>query len=130
MAFVHPAIGVLTILLSFWIMSRGLVARQGVKQSTRARRFHKKWAPWAFAAMVLSGTTGLASTVLLRPDLSVGQTWHLWIGIVSISTMGAAGLLTRAFTRNDRLRTVHPWIGVGSVVLAVLQGIVGIELLP
>jgi hypothetical protein len=130
MAFVHPAIGALTILFSAWIMTRGLVARQGVKESTKARRFHKKWAPWAFAGMVLSGITGLLSTLLLRPDLTLGETWHLVLGLTSIGLMGAAGLLTRSFTRDPRLRTVHPWIGVAAVVVAAVQGIVGIELLP
>jgi uncharacterized membrane protein len=130
MAFVHPLIGTLTILATLWIMSRGLTARSGTKHATAARRLHKRWAPWVLAAMVLSGVTGVASTLTIRPDLHLGQTWHLAVGWVAIGLMAAAGLLTRAFTRDPRLRSVHPWIGVASAVLALLQGILGIELLP
>lgn len=130
MAFLHPLFGVLTIAFSVWIMSRGLAARSGTKHATRARRVHRRWAPWAFACMLLSGLSGTASTLVLRPDLTLGETWHLAIGWTAIGWMGAAGLLTRAFTRDPRLRRVHPWLGVGSVVLAIVQGIVGIELLP
>jgi hypothetical protein len=129
-AFVHPVIGAVTIVFSIWVMSRGLVARQGRKQSTAARRFHKRWAPWALGGMVASGVTGLGSTVLLRPDLTVGETLHLEVGLLGIGLMGVAGLLTRSFSRDPRVRTVHPWIGVASVIAAVVQGLLGIELLP
>ena len=53
--------------------------------------------------------------------------------------VGSAGEAGRAVERVDavadperdpRLRTVHPWLGVGSVALAVLQAILGIQLLP
>lgn len=130
MEFVHPAIGTVTLLFSMWILSRGLVAQRGIKASTVARRRHKRWAPWAFAAMVASGVSGAASTLWLRPDLTLGETWHLVVGLGSITVMGVAGLLTRAFTRDPRLRKVHPLIGILSVALGVLQGILGIQLLP
>ncbi|MEQ1569183.1 MAG: DUF4079 family protein [Myxococcota bacterium] len=130
MAFLHPILGTFTLLLSIVVMSRGLGARSGTKSATGARRFHKRWAPFALGAMVLSGLTGMASTWLLRDDLTLGETWHLVVGWVAIGVMGAAGLATRAFTRSPQLRTVHPVFGVVSVVLGILQGILGIELLP
>lgn len=130
MAFVHPVIGAFTILFSLWIMARGLTARQGGKSAHRARRFHKRWAPWAFAAMLISGITGTVSTVWLRPDLTLGETWHLALGWGSILLMGAAGVLTRAFTASPALRNIHPFVGIASVIAAFVQGILGIELLP
>ena len=130
MAFLHPVLGALTIVFSVWIMARGLTARQGGKSATNARRFHKRWAPWAFCAMLASGLTGTASTLLLRPDLTLGETNHLVVGWTAIGLMGAGGLLTRAFTRNPWLRSVHPWIGVAAVLLALAQGVIGIQLLP
>jgi UDP-N-acetylmuramyl pentapeptide phosphotransferase/UDP-N-acetylglucosamine-1-phosphate transferase len=130
MAFVHPVIGALTIVFSIWIMARGLLARQGGKTAHKARRFHKRWAPWALGAMVLSGVTGTLSTLWLRPDLTLGETWHLAVGWGSILLMGLAGLLTRAFTASPSLRNVHPFIGVASVAAGLAQGILGIELLP
>jgi UDP-N-acetylmuramyl pentapeptide phosphotransferase/UDP-N-acetylglucosamine-1-phosphate transferase len=130
MAFGHPVIGTLTILFSVWIMARGLLARQGGKNAHKARRFHKRWAPWALGGMVLSGVTGMASTWWLRPDLSLGETWHLAVGWLSILLMGLTGLLTRSFTRRPSLRNVHPFIGIASIAAALFQGILGIELLP
>lgn len=130
MELVHPVLGTATILAAAWVMTRGLTARTGSKKATNARRVHKRWAPWVFAAMLTSGLSGTASTYFLRDDLTLGETWHLAVGWLAIGVMGVAGLLTRAFTRNPTLRNVHPWIGVGSVALAILQGILGIELLP
>ena len=130
MAFVHPVLGTVAILISVYLMSRGLVARQGTKASTKARRTHKRWAWWSFGAMVLALVTGLGSTVFLRDDLELGDTLHLEIGIGVVAVMGVGGLLTRYFTRSPRLRWWHPWIGVVAVIGAIVQGIFGIELLP
>lgn len=130
MEFVHPAIGTLVILYSVWIMSRGLVARQGGKHAHQARRTHAKWAWYALYGMILAALTGIGSTLLLRPDLQLGETWHLALGLVCVALMGLAALLTRYFTKNAQLRKVHPWIGIAAVVLGIAQAIVGIELLP
>jgi len=129
-AFVHPVIGLLTVLLAVFVMSRGLTSRRRDSRAHAARRIHRRWAPWALAAMALSAVTGTASTVFLRQDLSLGETWHLAVGWTAVAWMSAAGLLTRAFTRNPSLRRVHPWLGVVSVALAVIQAILGIQLLP
>lgn len=130
MAFVHPVIGALTVLFAVFVMSRGLASRRSDLRATAARRVHRRWAPWALAAMLLSALTGTASTWFLRHDLTLGETWHLAVGWTAVAWMSAAGLLTRAFTRNPGLRAVHPWLGVISVALAVLQVILGIQLLP
>jgi cytochrome bd-type quinol oxidase subunit 2 len=130
MEFVHPALGAAVILYSVWIMSRGLAARQGGKGAHQARRTHKKWAWYALWGMVLAALTGIGSTLWLRPDLELGETWHLAIGLVCVGLMGLAALLTRYFTHNAQLRQVHPWIGIAAVVLGIAQAIVGIELLP
>ncbi|MEM6929718.1 MAG: hypothetical protein AAF602_22455, partial [Myxococcota bacterium] len=66
MAFVHPVLGVVAILLTVWIGSRGMVARQGTKASPKARRTHRKYAVIALGAMVVASITGTASTVWLR----------------------------------------------------------------
>jgi len=130
MAFVHPVIGTLAILFTVWIGSRGMVARQGVKASTQARRTHRRYAGWALVAMVVASVSGTASTLLLRDDLELGETWHLAIGWLIVGLMGVSALLTRAFTRNPTLRSAHHVLGLLAIAAAVLQAIVGIELLP
>ncbi len=130
LAFVHPILGTLAILFAIWIMSRGLVARQGRKQSAKARRTHRKWAFYALGAWVVALLTGVASTLWLRPDLELGETWHLGLGLGLVALMGVAGLLTRYFTRTPALRRIHPWVGIAAVVGGIVQALIGIELLP
>ena len=130
MAFLHPVLGTIAILLSVFIMSRGLVAQQGTKASTKARRTHKRWAWYALGAMVVAWLSGFASTVWLRDDLELGETWHLAVGVAVVALMGLGGLLTRYFTRNSTLRRIHPWVGIAAVVGSIVQALVGIELLP
>lgn len=131
MAFVHPAIGAIAVLLTVWFGSRGLVARQGTKASPKARRTHRRYAWWALVAMGLAAVTGLASTVWLRDDLEIGDTWHLEIGLAVVALMGVGALLTRRFTKTTpALRTAHLVLGLLAVAGSVLQAIVGIELLP
>ena len=130
MAFVHPVLGTVAILFSVWIMSRGLAARQRNKGAHAARRTHRRWAFYALGAMVVAAASGTASTIWLRPDLELGETAHLAVGIVVVVLMGIGGLLTRYFTRSNALRSIHPWIGIAAVVGSIVQGILGIELLP
>lgn len=131
MAFIHPVLGGIAVLLGVFIMSRGLVARQGTKASTKARRSHKRWAWWAFGAMVVALGSGVASTLWIRDDLEVGEeTVHLELGIAVVVVMGLGGLATRYFTRDPRWRALHPWVGIAAVLGALAQAVIGIELLP
>ncbi len=130
MAFVHPVIGTVVVLFSLWIMSRGLRARQGGKGAHAARRTHKRWAWYALVGMLLALTSGMASTLWIRPDLELGETWHLALGWLVVGLMAIAALLTRYFTHNAQLRQIHPWIGIAAVGGGIAQAIVGIELLP
>ena len=130
MAFIHPILGTLAILLGVFIMSRGLVAQRKTKAATKARRSHKRWAWYALYAMVIAWVTGFASTVWLRDDIELGDTWHLAVGIAVVVLMALGGLLTRYFTKRQELRSIHPWIGIAAVAGAILQGVLGIILLP
>lgn len=130
MEWVHPVFGTVAILLTLWLMSRGLVARQGTKASTGARRMHKRWGWWVLGAMALALSSGIVSTVLVRPDLELGETWHLAVGFVSVGLMGLGALLTRRFTASPQLRSWHLVVGLAAVLAALFQGVLGIELLP
>lgn len=127
---VHPALGAATIGLTLVLASRGLVARQGTKASTAARRTHQRLGPWVLGAMWVTLVGGFASTALLRDDLAVGDTWHTAVGVATVLGMTGSWLSTRAFVRGPRVRTAHLALGLGVAVLAILQGLLGIELLP
>jgi len=130
MAFVHPVLGAVAVLYVLWIASRGLVARQGATAAHRARRTHKRWAKWGLLLMALAVSTGISSTLLVRPDLMLGETWHLVVGLSVLGLMGLGALLTRQFVRQPWLRAVHLAVGIATVAAAITQAILGIELLP
>lgn len=127
---IHPVLGALAIAGTVWLMSRGLVARQGSKASAAARRAHKRWSWWVLGVMALAVVTGIASTLLVRPDLELGDTLHLWVGLGSLGLMALGALLTRAFTRSPALRSWHLVVGLLTVLMVLWQGVLGIELLP
>ncbi len=130
MSYLHPLLGACAVLLTAFVATRGLVARQGGKPATAARRLHRRLGPWALGLMWASAILGTTSTLVLRPDLTLGETWHLAVGWAGVALMTVAALLTRQFTREPRLRSVHPWIGVVALLAALLQALTGIELLP
>lgn len=80
--------------------------------------------------MGLALVTGFASTLWIREDLEVGETWHTAVGVGSVVLMAVGAVLTRYFTRDPRLRKLHPWFGIAAVMGALFQGILGIQLLP
>jgi hypothetical protein len=130
MYLVHPTLGVLTLLATFFLASRGLVARQGVVSSSDARRLHKRLGPWVLGAMWVTLAGGFGSTLLLRPDLTVGETWHTAVGLFTVGAMTTGWLTTRAFVRGTWVRSVHLAIGIVVLLAGILQGLLGIELLP
>ena len=114
MAFLHPILGALTVLFAAFVMSRGLASRQRRAGAHAARRTHRRWAPWALAAMVLSATTGTASTLALRDDLTLGETWHFAVGWtaderrgIAVVTVDDRGPGVRA---SDRERIFEPYV--------------------
>jgi hypothetical protein len=130
MWWLHPILGTLTLLATAFLASRGLVARQGTRASSSARALHKRLGPWVLGGMWATLAGGFASTLLLRTDLQVGETWHTAVGVVTVGLMTASWVTTRAFVRGAWVRTVHLAIGVAVVVAGVLQALLGIELLP
>ncbi|MCB9685358.1 MAG: DUF4079 family protein [Alphaproteobacteria bacterium] len=130
MAYVHPVLGVCAVILTAFLASRGLVARQGARNATSARRLHKRMGPWVLALMWIAAVGGTVTTALWRPDLELGETWHLVLGWGSVLVMSTAALSTRAFSRRPSVRRIHPWIGVTALVLTLAQALTGIELLP
>ena len=130
MAYVPPIVGACVVALAAFLASRGLVARQGGRNASAARRWHRTLGPWVLGLMWASALGGTASTALFRPDLKLGETWHLVLGWGAVLVMSGAALSTRAFTRRPGIRSVHPWIGIAALLLALAQALTGIELLP
>lgn len=130
MWWIHPALGAGVIVATWVLASRGLVARQGGKGATPARRLHQRLGPWVLGGMWLALLGGFGSTLGLRPDLTVGETWHTAVGVATVLGMTASWLLTRAFVRAPWVRSAHLALGLLVAVGALLQGLLGIELVP
>lgn len=133
MEFVHPVVGALVVALSTWIMTRGLVTLQGGKHGNKARRSHKKWAPWAFWGMLLAVTLGTLTTAFVRDDLELARAeggYHFWLGWLATGLMGIAWLAIRYRKGRPWLRKVHPWLGGIAVAIVLVQMLLGFELLP
>jgi cytochrome bd-type quinol oxidase subunit 2 len=129
--FVHPVLGGLALLALAYTGSRGLLARQGGKGAHAKRRFHARYAPYAFAACAVAAVTGIATVVGVRADLSPADTWHFWSGMAVTALMTALWWLTpRRYRRNPTVRTLHPVLGVAAMVVGVGVLLFGIELLP
>jgi hypothetical protein len=128
--FVHPVLGALVVFLSVWVMTRGLVTWQGGKPATKARRTHKRWAPWAYWGMLLAAFLGTLTTVFVREDLDPATTWHFWLGWTATGLMGISFLAIRYRKGRPMLRKVHPVLGGTAVVMALVQMLLGFELLP
>lgn len=129
--FVHPVLGGLAILAMAFTGSRGLLARQGARGAHAKRRFHARWAPYAFAACLLAAATGLTTVGLVRDDLDLGGTEHFWAGLLVTSLMALLWWVTpRRFRRNSWVRNGHPVLGVLALVVSLGVLLFGIELLP
>lgn len=129
--FVHPVLGGLALLAMAWTGTRGLLARQGARGAHTKRRFHVRWAPWAWGACLLAGATGVLTVWGVRPDLDLADTLHFWSGMAVCAGMTALWWVTpRRYRRNATVRTLHPALGVLVLVLGVGVLLFGIELLP
>ncbi len=130
MWWLHPLLGALTLAATLFLASRGLVARGGTLAAAPARRLHRRLGPPVLAAMWLTLIGGFGSTLLFRDDLTVGETWHTAVGVLTVLGMTASWGSTRAFVRGPWVRAAHLTLGVGVALAAILQGLLGIELLP
>lgn len=131
MWWLHPLVGGAVIAATLFLASRGLVARQGSKAASGARRLHQRLGPWVLGGMWVTLLGGFLSTRFLRPDLEGFETNHTVGGVAVVLGMTASWLSTRAFAgRGAGVRTAHLGLGLAVALGAVLQLLLGIPLLP
>ena len=129
LAYVHPVIGGLTIVLLAYVGSLGLRARNDRRQARRLLAQHARLAPWVYALVVASWLGGLVSTWLLRHDLDLGASTHLRIGIALVLAM-TGGVLTSRWMQREEMRAIHPWLGAAAILLAAAQVFFGLQITP
>lgn len=130
MAWLHPALGLLAVALVAWMAFSGLDSRKRRPEALEARRRHKRWTPWAAALCVLAALGGTASVVLLRPDMTLAETWHFRTGWACAALAVAAWLSSRGLHQAPARKALHPWVGILLLAAAMATAFLGIEHLP
>ena len=129
LAYIHPVIGGLAIVLLGYAGSLGLRARNDRRHARQLLARHARVAPWMYGLVLGSWGGGLLSTWLLRHDLELGASTHLRIGI-ALALALTAGALTSRWIDRPQMRAIHPWFGVAAMLLAAAQVFFGLQITP
>jgi len=128
LAFLHPAIALVTLALLFHVASIGLRSRERGGQALRPK--HAQRAPWALAAVLLTLVSGIVATWLWRPDLKIAGGAHFWIGLLVTALVVTGAILSRWLPESARVKRIHPAVGLLALLFAALQVFYGMPLLP
>jgi hypothetical protein len=129
LAYVHPVVGGLVILLLFYVGSLGLRARNDRRRARQLLAQHARLAPWIYGLILASWVGGFASTWLLRHDLELGASTHLRIGVALVLAL-SAGVVTSRWMQRAEVRAIHPWLGAAALLLAAAQVFFGLQITP
>lgn len=130
MVYLHPIVGALAVALICWVALHGLRSRHRASYAVHARRTHRRFAPWILGLCWLALVLGVGSTALLRDDLDVAASRHFAVAVVVVAAMTTLWIVSRRMHRAPRLRSVHRWIGLGTLGCALLLAVFGMSLLP
>lgn len=131
LSYLHPITAGLALALLAYAGMLGLRARNDRRRASELLAAHRRWAPPAFWAVMLSWPLGLVTTWGLRPDLELGTSAHFQIGVGLAATLSASWLSARArWMRDPRVRAAHPWFGIAALLLAAAQIFFGLQITP
>ena len=129
LAYLHPVVGGLAILLLFYVGSLALRARTDRRRARQLLAQHARLAPWMYGVIIVSWLGGFVSTWLLRHDLELGGSTHLRVGVALLLAL-SAGLVTSRRMQRAEVRIVHPWLGAAAMLLAAAQVFFGLQITP
>ncbi len=127
LAYVHPVIAALTVVLLGYVGSLGLRVRNDRRRAHQLRARHARLAPVMYCLALVSWTGGVLSTWLLRPDLELAESAHFRIGVALVLALSGGALSSRWMERTA-IRTVHPWFGAAAMLLAAAQVFFGLQI--
>jgi len=129
LTYLHPLTAGLVLLLLGYVASLGIRARNDRRRARELLADHARWAPYAYWLVVASWLLGVATTWGLRPELELGESQHFRVGVALVGVLSLSALSSR-WLRFASVRTIHPWFGVLSVLLAVAQIFFGLQITP
>jgi hypothetical protein len=129
LSYVHPFIAAIVLALLAYVASLGLRARNDRRNRAMWLRRHARIAPWMFGAVAATWAAGVATVWATRPPAELATSAHFRVGVALVVVLGAGALSARRM--NVRwVRNLHPWFGVVAILLAAVQVVFGLQLLP
>ncbi len=129
LAYVHPLTAGAVLGLLGYVGSLGLRSRSDRRHAADHLRRHARLAPVMYWLVVITWGGGLLSTWLLRPNLELGASAHLRIGIALVLALSGGALTARRMQRPE-MRALHPWFGAAALLLAAAQIFFGLQITP
>lgn len=129
LTYVHPLTAALVLLMTAYVASLGIRARNDRRRARELLTRHARLAPWAYGLIVASWIVGVGTTWLLRPELELGESQHFRVGLALVAAFSASALSSR-WMRLPAARSIHPWFGVAGVLLAAAQIFFGLQITP
>lgn len=123
----HPATGLVTVLLAGRAASWAFAGRRGGRLAARKLGQHAALAAWVWWLVLGNWLLGLATVWVYRPELTPAASTHFIAGSAVVVVMTLARQLSFHMT-HARARAVHPWIGLTALVLAGVQAFLGLQL--
>ncbi|MCB9779955.1 MAG: DUF4079 family protein [Alphaproteobacteria bacterium] len=130
MEWIHPALGLVAVLLVLWGGWQGLTARGRRPEAPAARRRHRRLGPAAAVTCTLALVGGIASVLWLRDDMDLAATWHFRTGIATAALAVVAWVLSWQLHRHPSRKALHPWVGIALMGAALATFFLGLEHLP
>lgn len=128
LAWVHPVAAGVAIALAAYAASLGVRSRRAIPSATHARRRHRALGPWVYALVLVAWAGGLASVVLLRPDVEPAASGHFTVGTAVVALFSAAAGLSRYVPTHDTARRLHPLVAAAALVLCGVQVFLGLQI--
>jgi uncharacterized membrane protein SirB2 len=125
----HPILAALVLALLGYVAALGLRSRSDRRNRAKWLRQHARIAPWMYAAVVATWTAGVAGQWWTRPASELAASPHFRVGVALVVVLGAGALSSR-WMNVSAARAAHPWFGALAILLAAVQVVFGLQLLP
>jgi hypothetical protein len=123
----HPATGLVTVLLAVRAASWALAARRGGRLAAQKLGRHAALAAWVWWLVLGNWLLGLATVWVYRPELTPAASTHFIAGSAVVVALTLARQLSFRMA-DPRVRAAHPWVGLTALVLAGVQAFLGLQL--
>lgn len=123
----HPATGLVTVLLTVRAATWAFAGRRGGRLAAERLERHAALAAWVWWLVLGNWLLGLATVWVYRPELTPATSTHFLAGSAVVVALTVARQLSFRMA-DPRARAAHPWVGLTALVLAGVQAFLGLQL--